>query len=80
VSNLFGPRSLLILDLPPVLSCGYGELAARLAEAVLLVVRAGQTPASLVAETCARLEQVPLRGIVLNRQVSRIPRWLQQLL
>jgi non-specific protein-tyrosine kinase len=57
---------LVILDLPPLLSHGYSALAAKVADALLLVVRAGVTPVDLVRQAIGRLEDQPLRGIVLN--------------
>jgi Mrp family chromosome partitioning ATPase len=69
-----------IFDLPPVVSCSYGALAAALAEAVVVVVQAGVTPDSVVAEACAQLEDIPIEGIVLNQIESRIPRWIRRIL
>jgi Mrp family chromosome partitioning ATPase len=64
-----------ILDLPPILNHSYGPLAARVTDALLLVVRAGVTPAELVREAIGRLEDRSPRGVVLNAAHSSIPRW-----
>lgn len=64
-----------ILDLPPLLSHGYSSLAARAADATLLVVRAGVTPVEIVREAIARLEDRPPRGVVFNGQRSSLPSW-----
>ena len=74
------PDEIIILDLPSVLGSYYGKLAARLAEALLLVVRAGSTPASFVTRACDELKDMRVEGIVLNQVQTRIPRWLQGLL
>jgi protein-tyrosine kinase len=69
-----------IIDLPPIITSGYGSLAASLPESLVLVVRAQVIPESMVVETCTQLKDVPIHGIILNQGDSRIPRWLRQLL
>jgi Mrp family chromosome partitioning ATPase len=71
---------LMILDLPSVLGSCYGSIAARLAESLLLVVRAGATSASLVTQASDELSQLRVEGILLNQVQTRMPRWLQRLL
>lgn len=68
--------AVLVLDLPPVLTASYGVLASSMADAVLLVVRAGQTPEVKVKDAIARLDESTLRGIVLNAARPSIPGWL----
>jgi receptor protein-tyrosine kinase len=70
-----GLEGLVILDLPPLVSSSLGALAARLADATVLVVRAGVTPHRLVREAIARLGDRPPQGVVLNAFSSAIPRW-----
>jgi protein-tyrosine kinase len=69
-----------IFDLPPVISAAYGELAAGIVESVIVVVRSGVTPDSVVADACARLKDLPVEGIVLNQVESQIPQWIQRML
>ena len=69
-----------IVDLPPIITTGYGSLAASLPEAIVLVVRAQVIPESMVLETCSQLKDLPVHGIILNQWESRIPRWIRQLL
>jgi Mrp family chromosome partitioning ATPase len=69
-----------IIDLPPIITSGYGSLAASLPESLVLVVRAQVIPESMVVETCTQLRDVPIHGIILNQGDSRIPRWLRHLL
>lgn len=77
--RLADPDEIIILDLPSVLGSYYGKLAARLAEAIFLVVRAGSTPASFVTRACDELKELRVEGIILNQVQTRVPRWLQGL-
>ncbi len=78
--RLADPDELMILDLPSILDSYYGTIAARSANALLLVVRAGATPSSLVAQACDKLKHLRVEGIILNQMKTRIPQWLQHLL
>lgn len=77
--RLADPDEIIILDLPSVLGSYYGKLAARLAEAIFLVVRAGSTPAQFIARACDELKEMRVEGIILNQVQTRVPRWLQGL-
>jgi non-specific protein-tyrosine kinase len=70
-----GLEGVVILDLPPLLSNSYGALAAQLADATLLVVRAGVSPVHVVREAIARLDNRPPHGIIFNDFHSALPRW-----
>lgn len=72
------PHGVLILDLPPIINHSYSPLAASVADAIVLVVRAGVTPIEVVREAIARLEDRPPRGVVFNGPVSALPRWWPQ--
>jgi Mrp family chromosome partitioning ATPase len=78
--RLADPDDLVILDLPSVLDSTYGVIAARLAESLMIVVRAGGTPSPLVDRACKELRHLRVEGIILNKVQTRIPRWLQRLL
>jgi protein-tyrosine kinase len=79
--KIFGQSDeLFIIDLPPIITTGYGSLAAGLPDSIVVVVRSQVTNDSIVREACARLEEVPIHGIILNQWESRIPQWIQQLL
>lgn len=73
-------NGLLIVDLPAILTTGYGTLAASLVEALILVVRAGVTPDLQVTETYTQMKDLPIRGVMLNQLESHIPRWIRQFL
>lgn len=79
--NIFArPNELFIVDLPSTVTTAYGPLAANLVETVIIVVRAGVTPRTLIAEACTRLSNASIRGVVLNQVESRIPYWIRQIL
>jgi Mrp family chromosome partitioning ATPase len=80
LSRLPSSQELFILDLPPLVTSGYGALAASLADSLILVVHAGVTSEVLVSEACAQLRDLPVQGILLNQIESHIPRWIRQLL
>ncbi len=69
-----GLRGLVVLDLPPILNHSFSVLAAGSADAVVLVVRAGVTPAQVAREAIARLERRP-QGVVFNGERSALPAW-----
>lgn len=77
---LGGTDHLAILDLPSVVTTSYGALAARLAESLILVVRAGVTPEAAVAQAREDLGGAHIEGVLLNQLRSNIPRWLQRIL
>ncbi len=72
-----GLRGLVVLDLPPLVNGSYGEVAAEVADATVLVVRAGVTNADTVREAIARMGDRPPQGVVLNGFRSPIPGWLR---
>lgn len=79
--NLFARKNnLLVVDLPPLLTSGYGLLAASLLESIILVVHTQAMSAGRLAETYPLIEDLPVHGIILNQRESRIPRWLRQIL
>ncbi len=73
-------NELYIVDLPSIITAGYGSLAASLPESIVIVVRAQVTPDKMIDDTCKQLSSLPIHGIILNQGESRIPRWIQQLL
>jgi protein-tyrosine kinase len=73
-------NDLYIVDLPPIITSGYGSLAASLLESIAIVVRAQVISERMVVETCTQLKDLPIHGIILNQDESRIPRWIRQLL
>ena len=71
--------SIVILDVPPILVNSDASLVADLADGILLVVRAGVTPISLVHKAIEQLDESRLRGVVLNGTESAVPGWLHRL-
>ena len=73
-------NDLYILDLPPIITTGYGVMAASLLESIVIVVRAQVIPDTMIAETCSQLKDLPIHGIIINQGQSLIPGWIKQLL
>lgn len=69
------PEGVVVLDLPPIINHSYSPLAASVADAVVLVIRAGVTPSNVVQEAIARLEDRPPQGVVFNAPRSSLPAW-----
>jgi len=61
----------IIVDLPPILNEAYAPSVASLADELVLVIRAGETPVAAVREALRRLGDHPVRGAVLNGQRVR---------
>lgn len=79
--NFFANKNgLFVVDLPPILTAGYGSLAASLLESVIIVVHAQITSDSMLAETYSLIKGLPVHGIILNQRESRIPHWIRQIL
>lgn len=79
--NLFASQNeLLVVDMPSIVTTAYGQMAASLLEAIVVVVHAGVTPRVLIEEACSKLKGMPVQGIVLNQLHSKIPRWIRQML
>lgn len=71
----YAPAGVVILDLPPIINHSYSALAATVADAIVLVVRAGVTPSNVVQEAIARLDDRPPQGVVFNAPRSSFPSW-----
>jgi Mrp family chromosome partitioning ATPase len=72
---LFG---LIVLDLPAVLNSTDTQVLSRLADQLLLVVRANVTPAKLVRQALDQLGEEKFLGVVLNDGGPDLPSWLDQ--
>lgn len=68
---------LVVLDLPAVLNSTDTRVLARIADQVVMVVRAGVTPAKLVRQALDELGEEMLLGVVLNDIKSDLPSWLE---
>lgn len=71
------PGQTMVADLPPLSPVGQGTLVADLFSTVLLVVRAGATPAALVRRAVDGLNSRP--AVMLNGIESSLPRPLRAL-
>jgi Mrp family chromosome partitioning ATPase len=70
---------LVVLDAPGVLVNSDAILLSDLADATILVVRAGATPSALLSRTLDLLDQTRLRGVVLNGVGPAAPGWVRRL-
>ncbi len=69
----------VILDLPPMLSASSGQLAAKLAERILLVARYGVTTTPDLEQAVELAGPGRIAGVVLNAYAPRLPTWLRRL-
>ena len=68
----------IIADLPPLLGPGPGRAVSRAFDEILLVVRAGVTPAARAREAAGDLPTAP--NVLLNGSYSSMPGWIRRLL
>jgi Mrp family chromosome partitioning ATPase len=68
----------IIIDLPPMLSVAYGQLACQLTDRILLVARHGVTPVKDLQAVTQMVGRERMTGVVLNGYASRIPSWLRR--
>jgi Mrp family chromosome partitioning ATPase len=80
LDTLASANELLVVDLPAIITTAYGVIAASLVESLVIVVSAGATSETLIAQTCAQLKDLPVEGLLLNQVRSRIPGWIQRIL
>lgn len=76
LSGLRAFSDFVIADLPPLPPAGVADTVADLFGSVVLVVRAGATPMSVVSQAAETLETPP--AVVLNGTASALPRWLRR--
>jgi Mrp family chromosome partitioning ATPase len=69
----------IILDLPPMLSVAYGQLACQLSDRTLLVARHGVTPVRDLQAVTRMVGPERLSGVILNGYASRVPTWLRRI-
>jgi succinoglycan biosynthesis transport protein ExoP len=70
----------IVIDLPPMLSIAYSQLACQLGDQVLLVARHRVTPMQDLQAVSRMVGRERLSGVVLNGYASRIPNWLRRFL
>lgn len=77
ISELRLRFGLIVLDLPAVLNSTDTQVLARLADQLVLVVRAQVTPGKLVRQALDQFDEEMLLGVVLNDSQSDLPAWLE---
>jgi Mrp family chromosome partitioning ATPase len=78
ISDLQRDYRNIIIDLPPMLSIAYSQLACQLTDRILLVARHGVTPISDLQAVTRTVGRERLAGVVLNGYASRVPDWLRR--
>jgi Mrp family chromosome partitioning ATPase len=68
----------IVIDLPPMLTIAYSQLACQLGDQVLLVARHGVTPIQDLEAVTRMVGRERLTGVVLNGYASRVPTWLRR--
>jgi len=79
VASMRDTYHLVILDLASILVNSDALPVADLADGVIVIVRAGVTPTSLVNKAVKLLDESKLLGVVLNGARSSVPGWLRRL-
>lgn len=79
VTTMRDTYDLVILDLTSILVNSDALPMADLADGVIVIVRAGVTPISLVNKAVKLLDESKLLGVVLNGTRSSVPGWLRRL-
>jgi len=70
----------VVLDIPPLTARAETQALIKAVDGVVLVVRAGVTPAPAIREAVDTIGHAKLLGTVLNGVTSSLPRWLERLL
>jgi Mrp family chromosome partitioning ATPase len=77
IDELKAKYGLVVLDLPAILNSSDTQVLARLADQLVVVVRAGVTPSKLVRQALDEMREASILGVVLNDSSSALPAWLE---
>jgi polysaccharide biosynthesis transport protein len=77
-SDLLRQFRAVIVDLPSILSSSDVRVIQPMIDELVLVIRAGITPAPLIREAIATVGEEHIGGIVLNDKRRNLPNWLEQ--
>jgi succinoglycan biosynthesis transport protein ExoP len=77
ITQLRSKYGLVVLDLPSILNSSDTQVLARLADQLIVIVRAGVTPGKLVRQALDDLGDETILGVVLNDSTSELPAWLE---
>jgi Mrp family chromosome partitioning ATPase len=79
LSQLRQRFAVVVVDLPPLLESEAAPILLECLDAAVLVIAAESTTTNDFNGTLALCGHLPIRGVLLNRERSRTPRWLQSL-
>ena len=68
------PKTVIVVDLPPLLSADDALVVAPMIDAMLFVVSEGETPRADLIEAQQILEEINVIGTVLNKSAEKDPR------
>ena len=77
IDELKAKYGLVVMDLPAILNSSDTQVLARLANQLVVVVRAGVTPSKLVRQALDEIREAAILGVVLNDSSSELPAWLE---
>lgn len=80
IGTMKATSGFVVLDLPATLHSMNAPVLARRCDAVIVVVGAGRTSQQDLDRTLHLLRDANVLGVVINRQRSRVPRWMERLL
>ena len=80
IENMKRASKYVVIDLPAALHSMNTPVLARRCDAVIVVVRYGHTTRADLDRTLHLLRDSNILGVVVNRQRSRTPRWVQRAL
>ncbi|MCC6381913.1 MAG: CpsD/CapB family tyrosine-protein kinase [Dehalococcoidia bacterium] len=80
VETMKATSGFVVLDLPATLHSMNAPVLARRCDGVIVVVRAGHTSQRDLERSLHLLRDANVLGVVINRQRSRVPRWMERLL
>jgi Mrp family chromosome partitioning ATPase len=72
-------HDVVILDAPSLLVSSDAALVTDQADGVILVIRSGVTPVSVVNRALELVDADRMRGMVLNGAQSAVPGWIRRL-
>ncbi len=80
IEQMKAENSFVVIDLPAVLQATDAAVLASRCDAVIVVARAGKTSQRELERTLELLHDANVLGVVLNRQRSSVPGWVDRLL
>jgi Mrp family chromosome partitioning ATPase len=68
-----------VVDLPPLLSSEEAPALLSYLDAIVVVAAAGKTTSDDLSNVIAHCDNVPVKGVFLNKQKTAVPRWVKSI-